>query len=233
MANEEKEFWEFINELKKVIEVNPPGKIYLVVDKISQDLTLNLCNKLSKDDPRFNTIWAPENKNVVDAYLKGLSVAFNNGHDFFIEMDAGLSHDPNAIPIFLKALNQDNECAFGSRFIKGGSMSESPINRILLSITGTILARIFLGSKLNDMTSGFQGFNRKVVKKILTNKFKSTGHFYQTELRNLLKDYKSIEIPIHYKAPSPRVNLKSIVNAISTLIYLSRIRIFKKFFNNL
>ena len=106
MANEENEFWEFINEVKKVIGVYPPGRVYLIVDEISQDHTFSMCHDLSKEDPRFNTIWAPENKNVVDAYLKGLRVAFLNGHDFFIEMDAGLSHDPKSIPFFLKALNE-------------------------------------------------------------------------------------------------------------------------------
>ena len=227
MANEEKEFWPFINIVKKVIEIYPPGKVYLVLDKVSKDNTLNLCRSLSKNDKRFKTIWAPENKNVVDAYLKGLRSAFNNDHDLFIEMDAGLSHDPRAIPMFLRVLNEGNECAFGSRFVIGGSMTESPQNRVLLSKGGTFLAKVLLGSKLSDMTSGFQGFHRPIVEKILSNKFRSTGHFYQTELRHLLKDCRTAEVPIHYKAPSPRVSRNSIINAISTLLFLYRKRLYQ------
>ena len=102
MANEEKEFLPFINIVKKVIEIYPPGKVYLVVDNVSKDSTLNLCKNLSTKDERFRTVWAPDNKNVVDAYLKGLKTAFDNNHDLFIEMDAGLSHDPRAIPMFLR-----------------------------------------------------------------------------------------------------------------------------------
>lgn len=169
MANEEKEFLPFINIVKKVIEIYPPGKVYLVVDNVSKDNTLNLCKDLSIKDDRFKTIWAPKNKNVVDAYLKGLKTAFDNNHDLFIEMDAGLSHDPRAIPMFLRVLNEGNECAFGSRFVIGGSMTESPINRVILSRFGTLLAKILLGSKLSDMTSGFQGFHRPVVERILSN----------------------------------------------------------------
>ena len=98
-----------------------------------------------------------------------------------------------------------------------------------MSKTGTILAKIFLGSKLSDMTSGFQGFHRPIVKKIINHKFRSTGHFYQTELRYLLRDYRIAEVPIHYSAPSESVNSQSIVNSISTLTWLFYQKVFKRF----
>jgi len=46
---------------------------------------------LSAKDCRFVTVWSPENRNIVDAYLKGYSTAYANGHEIIIEMDAGLS----------------------------------------------------------------------------------------------------------------------------------------------
>ena len=229
MANEEKEFSKFIKMVKFVIEVIPPGKVYIIIDKVSKDNTLLLSEELSKIDNRFKTIWAPDNKNVVDAYIEGLNVAYNNGHDLFIEMDAGLSHDPRAIPMFLRVLNEGNECAFGSRYINGGSMSDSPMYRRILSKGGTILARLLLGTNLSDMTSGYQGFHRNVVRKILSHNFKSTGHFYQTELRYLLKNYRYAEVPIHYSAPSPSVNKNSIFNALKILLVLFIGRLFRTY----
>src|SRR5581483_5011037 len=113
-------------------------------------------------DPRFRTVWAPENRNIVDAYMAGFRAALAAQHEFIIEMDAGMSHDPRAIPMFLRALNEGNECAFGSRYINGGSMSDSPFFRRFLSKGGTIAAKIFLGSRLADMTSGYQGFHAPV-----------------------------------------------------------------------
>ncbi len=220
LANEENDFKPFIEMIKFVINVIPPGQIYLIVDNVSKDNTRELCEKLAKEDKRFKVIWSPENNNVVDAYIKGLRVAYKNNHDLFIEMDAGLSHDPRAIPMFLRVLNEGNECAFGSRFINGGSMGNSPLNRVILSRTGTILSKIFLGCKLSDMTSGFQGFHRSVVKQILDHEFRSTGHFYQTELRYLLRNYRIAEVPIHYTAPSSNVSRKSIINSLSTLFWL-------------
>lgn len=122
MANEAADFDEFVSALQNTLDWIGSGSIYFIVDKVSKDNTLELCQNLSEKDDRFHVIWAPENKNVVDAYLRGYREALKNGHDIIIEMDAGLSHDPRALPMFLRVLNEGNECAFGSRFINGGSI---------------------------------------------------------------------------------------------------------------
>ena len=121
--------------------------------------------------------------------------------------------------MFLRVLNEGNECAFGSRFISGGSMGDSPFKRKMLSRGGTMLANVLLGTKLNDMTSGYQGFHRDIVKLIIDHPFRSTAHFYQTELRYLLRNKRTSEVPIHYQAPSPRVSRNAISNAYKTLFY--------------
>ncbi|HOY40645.1 MAG TPA: glycosyltransferase [Chitinophagales bacterium] len=219
MANEEQDFVPFVDLLTRVMNVIGTGKIYFVIDNASKDKTLELAQDLSKKDPRFEVIWAPENKNVVDAYLTGFKVAYENGHDIIIEMDAGLSHDPRAIPMYLRVLNEGNEVAFGSRFIKDGSMGDSPLNRRMLSKAGTYLANWLLGTKLYDMTSGFQGFHRDVIGNLLKYPLKSRAHFYQTEVKYLLRKHRTAEVPIHYQAPSPRVSPSAIKNARETLLY--------------
>ncbi len=225
MANESAEFDEFIAVLKLMLDRIGNGKFYFVIDKATKDNTLELSQKLSESDPRFVTVWSPENRNVVDAYLKGLRVAYEAGHDLIIEMDAGLSHDPRAIPMFLRVLNEGNECAFGSRFTNGGSMGTSPLNRRMLSRVGTLLSNWLLGTRMFDMTSGFQGFHREVVKRIIDYPFLSKAHFYQTEMRYLLRKHRYAEIPIHYTAPSKSVSQKAIKNSLSTLLYYFRKRL--------
>lgn len=219
MANEEQDFAPFVKLLGEVMDVLKSGKIYFVIDNVSKDKTLELAREQEKLDNRFEVVWAPQNRSVVDAYLNGFRHAYAQGHEIIIEMDAGLSHDPRALPMFLRVLNEGNECAFGSRFMNGGSMGDSPFKRRLLSRTGTILANLLLGTKLKDMTSGYQGFHRKVMKDILDYQLLSKAHFYQTELRYLLRDRRIFEVPIHYMAPSPRVSKAAIKNANRTLLY--------------
>ena len=219
MANEEQEFRPFVVALTAVLNTCEDGKVYFVIDNVSKDRTLELSRELSAKDNRFITVWAPENKNVVDAYMRGYKEALNNKHDLIIEMDAGLSHDPQALTEFLKVLNEGYECVFGSRFVKGGSIFDSTWKRTFFSKGGTVLSNILLGTKMHDMTSGYQGFHKSIVEKFLNYKLLSTAHFYQTELRYLLRKTRYVEIPIHYRAPSPSVSQRAITNSFSVLFH--------------
>lgn len=225
MANEKEDFKPFVTLLMEVLDYLNAGKVYFVVDNVSKDNTLELCRNLSTSDSRFVTIWAPENRNVVDAYLRGYREALNNQHEIIIEMDAGLSHDPRAIPMFLRVLNEGNECAFGSRFINGGSICDSTWKRTFLSRFGTILSNVLLGTKMYDMTSGFQGFHASIVEKFLDYGLLSKAHFYQTELRYLLRKSRYAEIPIHYRAPSPSVSKRAINDSIRVLMHYFKLRL--------
>jgi len=225
MANEEGSFFDLISVLSPVLDILDSGLVYFIVDKASGDRTLELCENQSRMDARYKTIWAPENKNVVDAYLRGYREALNAGHKFIIEMDAGLSHDPRALPMFIRVLNEGNECAFGSRNINGGSNADSPFRRRFISTAGTVLANLFLGTRMKDMTSGFQGFRANVVRQILDYGLKSKAHFYQTEVRYLLRHSRYMEVPIHYRAPSPSVSDKAMKDSLRVFLYYIRLRI--------
>lgn len=225
MANESADFLPLVLSVKDVLDKLNCGTVYFIVDGVSKDNTLDLCNDLSNQDSRFVTVWAPENRNVVDAYLKGYRVALDAGHEIIIEMDAGLSHDPRALPMFLRVLNEGNECAFGSRFINGGSIWDSNWKRTFISKSGTILSNLLLGSKMHDMTSGYQGFHAHIVKQFLDRGLLSKAHFYQTELRYLLRKTRFSEIPIHYRAPSPSVSKKAIYNSFSVLFHYFGLRL--------
>jgi dolichol-phosphate mannosyltransferase len=217
MANEEVDFAAFVEQLSASMDQLEGGTVYFVVDKASKDRTLELCQEIEAKDMRYHTVWAPENRNVVDAYLRGFKEALSKGHEIIIEMDGGLSHDPRALSAFLRALHEGNDCAFGSRYINGGSMVDSAWQRRLLSKGGSTLARVLLGVRFADMTSGYQAFRRDVLVRLMKVELLSKAHFYQTEVRYLLRREKAIEVPIHYRAPSPRVSQNAILNSFAVL----------------
>ncbi len=221
LANEEAELPPLVGALQAQMDALDGGRVYFVVDRVSRDRTLDCCRVLARDDPRFVTCWEPGNRHVVDAYLAGFRAALAAGHRLVVEMDAGMSHDPRAIPAFLRALDEGNDCAFGSRYIAGGSMAGSPLRRRFLSRGGTLAARWLLGVCMADLTSGFQGFRREVLERLVAFPLRSTAHFYQTEVRYLLRRRRWTEVPIHYRAPSPRVSRGAIRNALAVLAYYS------------
>ncbi len=219
LANEQDSFEEFVHAIQQVLDDLSNGEVFFVVDNVSKDNTLQLCQQQEKQDSRFHAIYAPENRNVVDAYLRGYREALKHNFDYIIELDAGMSHDPAAIPQFLRCLQEGHKCVFGSRFINGGSIYDSNWRRTVLSRGGTILSNLLLGTRMRDMTSGYMGFHADVARKFVEYGLLSKAHFYQTEVRYLLRYQKCIEVPIHYMAPSPRVSRKAIHNSISVLLH--------------
>ena len=130
--------------------------IYLVVDNASKDNTRSICEEISAKDDRFVFLWGEDNKNAIDAYILGYTKAYDDNHDAVIEMDGGLSHNPDDIYKFLELLDKNYDCVFGSRFIKGGSIYNSrPSETCYLSRLGTMFSNLLLGMSYKDGTSGF------------------------------------------------------------------------------
>lgn len=225
LANEETTFAEFIAAICAVLDDLEIGEVFFVVDNVSKDNTLSLCRKLETQDKRFHTVYAPLNRNVVDAYLAGYREALKYSFDYIIEMDGGMSHNPAALPQFLRCLNEGHKCVFGSRFINGGSIYDSNWRRTFLSRGGTILSNLLLGMNMRDMTSGYMGFHADVARSFVEYGLLSKAHFYQTEVRYLLRYQQYIEVPIHYMAPSPRVSKKAIRNSFAVLFHYFFLRL--------
>lgn len=219
VANEEKTMASVIEE---ILALNYKELyLYPVIDSYSKDGTEAIIRQYERTD-RVKCIFYKESTGVISCYLEGFRQALRDGAEFIIEMDGGGSHAPSEIPQFIEKLNEGYDCVWGSRFVDGGDISNHPLYRRLLSSGGTILANLVLGTKLKDMTSGFEGFTREVLEKFDFTKFLSTGHMYQTEMRYYCRKYNTIEVPIHYIGGTSSLKLKSVFEAISILFKLKK-----------
>lgn len=216
LSNEEGTVEELTRRLVKVMDRTGGGTAYFIIDRSSGDDTLKKTESICRQDRRLNVLWRPTVRNVVQAYLEGFRHAVKEGHDIILEMDGGLAHQPEAIELFLRSFDDETDCVFGSRFREGGSLRGSNLSRAILSKGGTMVANICLGTQMTDMTSGFQGFRRKTLEALLQMPLRSTGHFYQTEVRYLLRRTAHKEVPIHYQGDGRNVSRKSLGNALAT-----------------
>jgi dolichol-phosphate mannosyltransferase len=107
----------------------------------------------------------------------------------------------------------------------GGKFSDRPLSRYLISRWGSIITNLLLGTKLKDMTSGFEMFTASALRKILDKEIQSRGHFFQTEIKVHCRNFRIVEVPIHYRLPSQNVNSVVIMDAFSNLFRLFRKRI--------
>lgn len=220
VANEERTMGQIIDEILAL----PYDNLYLypVVDNYSKDRTEEIIREKEQVSDRVKCIFYKGSKGVITCYLEGFRQALNDGAERIIEMDGGGSHLPSEIPQFIRRLDEGYDCVWGSRFMDGGSMKEQPLYRRILSQGGTFLANIVLGTKLKDMTSGFEGFQRKILESMNLDAFLSRGHMYQTEMRYYCRNLRTIEVPIHYVGSASSLKSSSVLEALKILFMLKK-----------
>ena len=219
VANEEETMGSIIEEILAL----PYDNLFLypVVDSYSKDNTESIIRSYEHTG-RVKCIFYKESRGVISCYLEGFRQAIADGAVRVLEMDGGGSHKPCEIPQFLDRLDDGYDCVWGSRFTEGGSMKSQPLYRRILSNGGTILSNLVLGTKLKDMTSGFEGFQVSVLEHLDLNEFLSTGHMYQTEMRYYCRGLNTIEVPIHYVGSASSLKFSSVTEALRILFQLKK-----------
>ena len=77
-------------------------------------------------------------------------------YDYIFEMDADFSHNPNdLIKLYNACAVGGADMAVGSRYVKGITVVNWPMSRILLSYGASKYVRIITGMNVNDSTAGF------------------------------------------------------------------------------
>ncbi len=220
VANEEATMGQILDEILRLPYDNL--YIYPVIDSYSRDRTEEIIREKEKQSDRVKCIFYERSTGVVSCYLEGFRRALADGAEQILEMDGGGSHLPSEIPLFLEKLESGYDCVWGSRFMEGGSMREQPLYRRILSQGGTILANLVLRTRLKDMTSGFEGFQRRILEELDLDAFLSKGHMYQTEMRFYCRKAHALEVPIHYVGTASSLKSSSVTEALRLLFQLKK-----------
>ncbi len=199
--------------------------MFVIFDTVCHDETLNIMRSVACMEPRVQVIWAPENRSVVDAYVRGYREALASKADWILEIDAGYSHNPEDLTHFLTHMRLETDCIFGSRFCPDGSISHSPLSRRIISRLGSISSRWLLGVRLSDMTSGYEMFSRTALQIVMRRGIVSRGHFFQTEIKTYCRNMNWVEVPIQYQHASGSIPRSALNDAIKGLLRLFFLRL--------
>jgi dolichol-phosphate mannosyltransferase len=131
------------------------------------------------------------------AYREGFRYALERGAEYIFEMDADLSHDPDAIGEFLEQA-KDYDVVLGSRYLHGVTVVNWPLSRLILSYGANVYTRIVTGLPLRDATGGFKCFRRRALEAVRLDRVKSDGYAFQIEMsfKCWKKGFRIKEIPI-------------------------------------
>jgi dolichol-phosphate mannosyltransferase len=173
----------------------------LIVDDGSPDGTAAKVKELQKEFP--NKLHIEERKGKLGlgtAYIHGFKWALTRGYDFIFEMDCDFSHNPADLVRLLEACESNADVAVGSRYCKGGKISNWPMGRILMSYFASVYVRMVLWIPVKDTTAGFKCYRRKVLETIDLDAIRFMGYAFQIEMkyRAYKKGFKIVEVPIMF-----------------------------------
>jgi dolichol-phosphate mannosyltransferase len=194
--NEVHTLTETIDNIQKKLKEEIPINI-LVVNDHSDDGTLQLLEKLSRMYSNFKFVSNEWDGGVGNAIRFGLTQWKG---DIVAICMADDSETPEDILLSYKMICDDGyDCAFGSRFIKGGQVENYPFIKYILNRIFNNWVRIKTGINYNDYTNIFKLYHRRSIDVIFP--LDSTG--FSIGLEMSLKAFKRglniAIIPISWK----------------------------------
>ena len=186
--------------VEKVFSLKPDFDL-LIIDDGSPDGTAEIVKTLQqKYTNRLHLLQRQGKQGLGTAYIAGLKWAIEKKYDYIFEMDCDFSHNPDDLPRLLHACENGADVAVGSRYCKGGKVSNWPIGRILMSYFASVYVRMVLWINIRDTTAGFKCYKRRVLETINLDNIKFMGYAFQIEMKyaSLKKGFKIVEVPITF-----------------------------------
>jgi len=207
----------------------------LVVDDNSPDGTATKVKELQQKYPDSLFLQSRQQKlGLGTAYIHGFKWCLNREYQYIFEMDADFSHNPkDLIKLYNACHKNDAALSIGSRYVKGITVVNWPLSRIILSYGASIYVRIITGMRIKDSTAGFICYHRTVLESINFNEIKFIGYAFQIEMKfkAYLKRFKIVEVPVIFtdrtKGQS-KLSSSIILEAVFGVLSMK----FKSLFNN-
>jgi dolichol-phosphate mannosyltransferase len=222
--NEEETIYEVVTRSLNHADVS-------VTDDGSTDKTAEILKsiqvecKQGKHSSKLNIIKHSKATHIPEGLQDGLIFAMTSDYDLIVTMDAGLSHDPDALPIFFQ-YNPNVDVVIGNRrktqnvplYRKAiSAMARMVVN---YSLTGSYFD--ILGPGIKDCTSGYRRYSKKACELIARSKLKSKAFDFHMEALALCyrAGMKVEEVPINYVFSNSSFNNKVLIQAIKFGMHL-------------
>ncbi|WP_020135794.1 polyprenol monophosphomannose synthase [Streptomyces sp. 351MFTsu5.1] len=205
-----------------------------VVDDSSPDGTGRIAEELADKynwdgRHRMSVLHRTEKDGLGRAYVAGMSAALDEGAAYVVQMDADGSHPVEAVPRMLgTAMASGVGLVVGSRYVEGGSLDEDwGRHRVLLSRFANRYARTVLGTKIRDITAGFNLWSAATLRDIDLATLDSAGYSFQVELKfkAVRAGHSAVEIPIRFEERTEGVSKMNLSTQIESAVMPVRLRL--------
>jgi len=132
----------------------------IVVDDGSTDATVSKIQQLRLDDSGVRLVQNRGRHGFGMAIRKGLEKFSGDCVAIFM---ADASDSPEDLIRYYRIIEEGYDCAFGSRFIKGGRTIDYPKRKLLLNRMANAFVKRLFGLPYNDVTNAFKCYRREVI----------------------------------------------------------------------
>lgn len=173
----------------------------LIVEDNSPDGTADIVKGLQAEFPDRLFIEERQGKlGLGTAYLHGFKWGLERNYEYLFEMDCDFSHNPDDLVRLLAACKEGADLSIGSRYTKGGKVSNWPLFRLMLSYFASWYVRMILWIGIKDTTAGFKCYHHEVLRKINFDAVTFKGYAFQICMKYAAKKhgFKIVEVPITF-----------------------------------
>ena len=154
----------------------------LVVDDGSPDGTGHVADALAaRSNGRVEVMHREGPRGLGLAYIAGLKHALTSDADAICQMDADLSHDPKYLPDLAAAIGR-YDLVIGSRYLRGVSVVNWPLHRLILSAFANRYIRFVTGLSPHDCTGAYRMWRREALEQVPLDHARTSGYAFLTEM---------------------------------------------------
>ena len=227
--NEESSIAETVQTLYDVLQKYKIDHEIVVINDNSKDDTIRVLEQLKKN---IHTLVYYTNEGS-----NGFGYAVRYGLEKFTGdcvaiMMADLSDDPVDLVRFYHRMIEDNtDCVFGSRFIKGGKTFDYPLHKLIVNRVANNIIRLVIGAKYNDATNAFKLYKKETVegiKPFLASHFNLT---IELSLKCIVRGYTYSVVPNSWRNRKYGVSKLKIREMGSRYFFILMYCFIEKFFS--
>jgi dolichol-phosphate mannosyltransferase len=217
-----------------VLQLPLNGLHLKVVDDSSPDGTGRIAEELAEKynwdgQRRMSVLHRTEKDGLGRAYVAGMSAAVDEGAEYVVQMDADGSHPVEAVPRMLgTAVASGVGLVIGSRYVEGGQLDDDwGAHRVLLSRFANRYARTVLGTKIRDITAGFNLWSARTLRDVDLHSLDSAGYSFQVELKfkAVRAGHSAVEIPIRFEERTEGVSKMTLRTQLESAMVPVKLRL--------
>lgn len=227
--NEEGSISETVTAIYQTLEKYSIDNEILVVNDNSSDSTELVLEQLATRIPTL-VYYNNEGPNGFGYAIRYGLERFNG--DCVAIMMADLSDNPlDLVRFYHRMIEDETDCVFGSRFIKGGKIIDYPIHKLIINRIANTIIRLFIGTKYNDATNAFKLYKRETIQGI---KPFLAPHFNLTielSLKCIVRGYSYTVVPNSWKNRKTGISKLRIREMGSRYFFILMYCFIEKFFS--